>query len=150
MPTKLSNIKRGSLAVGILVAFCCIWSLIAQWRLGSMNQLSEHVGFPLPEGTIMADYTGDFALFDSSHSWILEMPSNQPRPWQSSHTFHECLPTENPSDDYHHIVGLAEDNFPKMAACFKAAKAWRGGREGNCYILEAESGQFVFFHYFST
>jgi len=149
-PMKLCNTKRGSLAAAILVAFCCAWYLTAHCQMSSMSKLSAVVGFTFPEGTIVLDGTGDYALFDSSHSWIVEMPSNQPRPWQSSHTFHECLPTENPSDDYHHIVGLAEDNFPKMAACFKAAKAWRGGKEGNCCILEAESGHFVFFHYFST
>lgn len=150
LPMKLSNSKRGSLAAAILVAFCCAWYLTAHSQMSSMSKLSELVGFHFPEGTIVVDCTRDSALFDSSYSWIVEMPSNQPRPWQSSLTFHECLPTESPNDDYHHIVGLAEDYFPKMAACFKAAKAWRGGKEGNCYILEAESGHFVFCHYFST
>jgi len=150
MSPKLFNIKRGLLAVTILVASCCVWHLIANWHLNSANHLAALVGFTLPEGSIVADRTGDYTLFDSSHSWIVEMPSNQPRPWQSSLAFHECLPTENPSDDFHHIRDLAATNFPQMASCFKAAKAWRGGREGNCYILEGEGGQIVFFHYFST
>lgn len=123
---------------------------IQHFHRRSFDRLGGFLGFDLPPTTELSDYTDDFALSDFSQSWLVRFPSDAPRPWESSSSFHECFPHPKPSEDYPYIRGIVHANFPAVTTRFQHPRIWRGGHKGNCYIASSDGGAVVFFHYFAT
>ena len=123
---------------------------IERFHRRSLGRLVGFLGFDLPPATELSGYTDDFFLKDFSQSWLVHFPSSALRPWESSASFHECLPHPNPAEDYPYIRGIVHSDFPSVAARFQHPRIWRGGHQGNCYIVSSDDGALVFFHYFAT
>jgi len=92
----------------------------------------------------------DIAGFDGSKSWLVELDLNTPRGWESSPQFDECPSNETRGADYEFISGIVWNEFPEMKSRFLRPRIWRGGREGNCYIVASDDGRLTWFHYFRT
>ena len=116
----------------------------------SLGRLAGFLGFDLPPETQLSDYSDDYALFDFSQSWLVQFPAGAARAWESSGSFHECLPQPNPGDDYSYIRSIVHADFPGSIPRFHHPRIWRGGHDGNCYVASSDDGSLVFFHYFTT
>jgi hypothetical protein len=114
----------------------------------SFWHLSGLTGFTLPAAASLEDYNTNIAFLDSSQSWLVRFPPGTTRPWED--LFGECEPSPDMADDYHYIRGMALAAFPETAHRFQSPRVWRGGHQGNCYIVSSDDGTLVFFHFFRT
>ena len=108
----------------------------------SRPRLESYIGFKLPVGARILEYTRTYSA-DSEYSWLVEFGAASAKPWQTSPAFHE-----DTRDDYDHIRAIATEVFQSSASRFQHPRVWRGGKDGNCYIVVSDDGTLVFFHYF--
>ncbi|MEW6302652.1 MAG: hypothetical protein AB1705_04225 [Verrucomicrobiota bacterium] len=104
------------------------------------------ISFP-SDGTIVGLHRDTFG-FDGSRSWLVKLGSANK--WWPSLDFHECPYDASPSEDYNAIVSIAKNEFPAYKDRFVRPRVWRGGRDGNTYVVMSDDGVLVWFHYFWT
>lgn len=136
------------IAAGALILLSVI--IAERIQRPSFGRLTSYIGFDLPKNSQLIDQTSDIALFDFSQSWLVQIPSHEAHPWETSDRFHECSSKTGPTEDYAYILSLVRSDFPSSISHFQHPRIWRGGLDGNCYIASSDNGLLVFFRYFRT